>query len=66
MDAFPGYTFFDKTKKVLCVMQVLEDAEDAQADLKTVMGHTDTEKYTVDYDSDGNEVDTDSVPFATA
>lgn len=25
MDAFPGYTYFDKTKKVLCVIQVIED-----------------------------------------
>ena len=26
MDAFPGYTMFDRTKKVLCVIQVVEDA----------------------------------------
>jgi hypothetical protein len=26
MDAFPGYTYFDKTKKVLCVIQVVEDS----------------------------------------
>jgi hypothetical protein len=26
MDAFPGYTMFDKTKKVLCAMQVIDDA----------------------------------------
>ena len=26
MDAFPGYTYFDKTRKVLCVMQVVEDS----------------------------------------
>jgi hypothetical protein len=25
MDAFPGYTMFDKTKKVMCVMQVIGD-----------------------------------------
>ena len=35
MDAFPGYTLFDKTKKVMCVMQIIgsdASAEDAKAD----------------------------------
>ena len=27
MDAFPGYTMFDKTKKVMCVMQVIGEDE---------------------------------------
>ena len=33
MDAFPGYTYFDKSKKVLCVMQIAGDiaASDATA-----------------------------------
>ena len=26
MDAFPGYTMFDKTKKVLCAMQIVDEA----------------------------------------
>ena len=26
MDAMPGYTFFNKTKKVLCAMQVIDDS----------------------------------------
>ena len=39
MDAFPGYTAFDKTKKVLCVIQVVEDSADADKEAKTVMGH---------------------------
>ena len=39
MDAFPGYTAFDKTKKVLCVIQVVEDVNDADKEIKTVMGH---------------------------
>ena len=29
MDAFPGYTYFDKTKKVLCVLQIAEGATKA-------------------------------------
>ena len=40
MDAFPGYTYFDATKKVLMVMQVVEDAESAEANINTVMKHT--------------------------
>ena len=40
MDAFPGYTTFDKTKKVLCVIQVVEDVNDAEKEIKTVMGHS--------------------------
>ena len=44
MDAFPGYTAFDRTKKVLCVIQVVEDAADADKEAKTVMGHAEGEK----------------------
>ena len=29
MDAFPGYTYFDKSHQVLCVIQVVEDSESA-------------------------------------
>lgn len=39
MDAFPGYTYFNKTKKVLCVMQVIDDSEAISADLESVMKH---------------------------
>lgn len=39
MDAFPGYTIFDKTKKVLCVMQVIEDAKAGSVVNKSVMPH---------------------------
>ena len=40
MDAFPGYTMFDKTKKVICVMQVIEPGADTADTLKSVMGAT--------------------------
>lgn len=46
MDAMPGYTYFDKTKKVLCVIQVIEDATAASNEWKSVMGHTEGEKIT--------------------
>ena len=39
MDAFPGYTYFDKTKKVLCVMQVINDTTSSESAGYTVMGH---------------------------
>ena len=41
MDAFPGYTVFDKTKKVLCVIQVVEDAKAGNATSHSVMGNHD-------------------------
>lgn len=43
MDAFPGYTNFDNKKKVLCVMQIVEDVTVSDVDIDTVMGHIDTE-----------------------
>lgn len=39
MDAFPGYTYFDNTKKVLCVIQIVDERFDAAKDLKSVMPH---------------------------
>ena len=39
MDAFPGYTYFDRTKKVLCVMQVVEDAKAGTETRNSVMKH---------------------------
>lgn len=38
MDAFPGYTMFDKTKKVLCAIQIIGD--DAVGE-ESETGHTD-------------------------
>ena len=43
MDAFPGYTYFNKTKKVLCVIQVVEDNESSETVWTTVMGQGETE-----------------------
>ena len=37
MDAFPGYTYFDKTKEVLCVIQIVEDSEAAASEGHSVM-----------------------------
>ena len=45
MDAFPGYTYFDNTKKVLMVMQIVDEKNDAERELKSVMPHDDNEDY---------------------
>lgn len=39
MDAFPGYTVFNKTKKVLCVMQIVDETVAIKADANSVMPH---------------------------
>ena len=50
MDAMPGYTYFDKTKKVLCVIQIVEDAEDSGYEWNSVMKHVDGEEIDIDGD----------------
>lgn len=44
MDAFPGYTYFDKTKKVLCVIQIINENANAEKELKSVMSHSEAEE----------------------
>ena len=48
MDAMPGYTYFDNTKKVLCVIQIVEDEDSAKVEWDSVMKHNDEENYFVD------------------
>ena len=52
MDAFPGYTYFDNKKKVLCVIQVVEDVTGSTTTWDTVMPHTENE----DIDINGDDV----------
>ena len=53
MDAFPGYTYFDKTKKVLCVIQVIEDVgEGAEAERHSVMLKNSSVEYPDSMDMD--------------
>ena len=54
MDAMPGYTYFDQTKKVLCVIQVVEDSNSSTAEAASVMGHT--ESADLNKDDSVNEV----------
>lgn len=39
------YTYFDKTKKVLCVIQIVEDATASSAKGDSVMLHDKAEKF---------------------
>lgn len=43
MDAFPGYTYFNPTRKVLCAIQVVEDAMAGAKHVETVFPHEDDE-----------------------
>ena len=59
MDAFPGYTYFDKSKKVLCVMQIAGDIAAADAAEKDygnpVMPHNNIVEHSDPLDSDSIE-----------
>lgn len=55
MDALPGYTYFDKTKQVLCVIQIVEDNDSSNTEWTSVMKHDDLEKI-VDVDNDADSV----------
>ena len=48
MDALPGYTLFDNTKKVLCVIQVIDENNANTADIESVMAHDATDAATKD------------------
>ena len=39
MDALPGYTYFDKSREVMCVIQVIEDQSNADKIVNPVMPH---------------------------
>ena len=54
MDAFPGYTYFDKTKKVLCVLQIVDSSilVGGNAGDHPVMPHTDAKEHTEPLNND--------------
>lgn len=61
MDAMPGYTYFDKKKKVLCVIQTVEDSQSAEVKWDSVMAHNDSEVIDIDADGlDDNVADEDT------
>ncbi len=54
MDAFPGYTYFDKTREVLCVIQVVEESDQATKEFESVMDHATGETTTYQTDPKNN------------
>ena len=66
MDAFPGYTYFNPSKKVLCVIQVVEDSEAATSIMESVMPHTEDEEIKIEDEAfkDSNPTD-GNVRFST-
>lgn len=65
IDCFPGYTYFNPTRKVLCAMQIVEDAMAGAKHVETVFPHEDDEiidesRYTEDKNT-GNRLPGDSV-----
>lgn len=60
MDAFPGYTYFNPTRKVLCAIQILDDPDENEAaDIVSVFPHNKDNQVTGDPESpeaeDGND-----------
>lgn len=39
MDAMPGYTYFDRTRKVLCAIQIVDDAVNGAGEIKSIFPH---------------------------
>ena len=68
MDAFPGYTYFDRTKKVLCAIQVVDDATEVTETTKTVFPHPtgfnidESINDSVNGTYDGTGIETDDAP----
>ena len=58
MDAFPGYTYFDRKKKVLCVMQIVDTiglgGSGTSADADPVMYHDDVDQEVEAFLNDSN------------
>ena len=48
MDALPGYTYFDKSREVMCVIQVIEDQTNADKIINPVMPHNTTLEHEID------------------
>jgi hypothetical protein len=57
MDAFPGYTLFNKTKKVLCVIQIVDDVDDSDTTYTSVMKHESVAADDANFSEDVDSVD---------
>ena len=60
MDVFPGYTYFNQTNKVLCAIQVVDDATEAKYEAKPLFPHPTGFKIEESYNDavDGNTAET--------
>ena len=56
MDALPGYTYFDKSREVLCVIQVIEDQNNASKEINPVMPHNVTLEHKKDEIDDAHYI----------
>ena len=56
MDALPGYTYFDKSREVLCVIQVIEDQTNADKIVNPVMPHNETLEHEIDEIDDAHYI----------
>lgn len=57
MDAMPGYTYFDATKKVLCVMQIVDDSIKAAGSSASVMACDTTTSKGTNHSADSNKTE---------
>lgn len=49
MDAFPGYTYFNSEKKVLCAIQIVDDVTEANSDSKSIFEHKNSDAKVEDF-----------------
>lgn len=61
MDAFPGYTLFNPTRKVLCAIQIVDDTIAKVSGAESVFPHKDRTEDTLDT-ADADVLNIDSVP----
>lgn len=69
MDAFPGYTYFNRTNKVLCAIQIVDDATEAKYEAKPLFPHPTgfniDESIADSVNGSVNEDETDDAPVVT-
>ena len=56
MDALPGYTYFDKSREVMCVIQVIEDQTNADKVINPVMPHNESLEHEIDEIADSRYI----------
>lgn len=63
MDAFPGYTYFNPTRKVLCAMQIVDETDEVETpDIVSVFPHDNPEN--IPEAEDGNDNGGEAAPMS--